>query len=162
MFTGENAKAAEAMQKAVDLNPHDHTLWRNLADSYRQVPSLVDRLPRPTKALEVAQEQLTVNPTDKDALSGVALYEAHLGDNAEAQKYITKASATSAAKIATFCLQPLWSMRSSATGSAPLPNLQNSLGQVSRSKMSSANLSYKHCVLTALSTDDSWYAGRSQ
>jgi eukaryotic-like serine/threonine-protein kinase len=92
MFTGENGKAAEAMRKAVDLNPHDHTLWRNLADSYRQVPSLTSQAPATyAKALEVAQQQLTVNPTDKDALSGAALYEAHLGDATAAKKYITRA-----------------------------------------------------------------------
>jgi serine/threonine protein kinase/tetratricopeptide (TPR) repeat protein/TolB-like protein len=92
MFTGENSRAAEAMQKAVEINPHDHTLWRNLADSYRQVPSLSGRASATyQKAAEVAQEQLAVNPKDKDALSGIALYQAHLGNRAEAQKYITKA-----------------------------------------------------------------------
>ena len=92
MFTGDNSKATEAMQKAVEINPHDHTLWRNLADSYRQVPSLSDKASATYKrAADVAQEQLTVNPKDKDALSGVALYQAHLGNKAEAQKYITKA-----------------------------------------------------------------------
>jgi eukaryotic-like serine/threonine-protein kinase len=91
MFTGENAKAAEAMKKAVELNPHDHILWRNLADSYRQVPSLADQAPATyRKALEVAQQQLTANPRDKDALSGIALYEAHLGDKVEARKSIAK------------------------------------------------------------------------
>lgn len=92
MFTGENSKAAEAMEKAVELNPHDHTLWRNLADSYRQVPSLADRASATYKrAADVAQEQLAVNPKDKDALSGLALYQAHLGNKAEAQKSIMKA-----------------------------------------------------------------------
>ena len=92
MFTGDNAKAVDAMAKAVELNPHDHTLWRNLADSYRQVPALSDRAPATyEKALAAAQEQLKVNPKDKDALSGVALYQAHLGDKAEAQKSISKA-----------------------------------------------------------------------
>ena len=92
MFTGENSKAAEAMQKAVELNPHDHTLWRNLADSYRQVPSLSERASATYKrAAEVAQEQLSVDSADKDALSGMALYQAHLGNRAEAQKYIAQA-----------------------------------------------------------------------
>ena len=93
MFVGDNAKAVDAMSKAVELNPHDHTLWRNLADSYRKVPSLADRAnPTYEKALAAAQEQLKANPNDKDALSGVALYEAHLGNKAEAQKYIAKAT----------------------------------------------------------------------
>lgn len=92
MFTGDNIKAAEAMKKAVDLNPHNHVLWRNLADSYRQNPSLADKAaPTYSKALEVAQQQLTANPTDREALSGVALYQAHLGSKAEARKSIAKA-----------------------------------------------------------------------
>ena len=92
MFTGENAKAAEAMKKAVELNPHDHVLWRNLADSYRQVPSLAAQAPDAyRKALEASRQQLAINPKDKDALSGSALYEAHLGNQPEARDYISKA-----------------------------------------------------------------------
>ncbi len=92
MFTGENAKAVEAMQKATELKPHDHRVWRNLADSYRQVPALAARAPDTyRKALEVAQEQLTINPEDADALDGVALYQAHLGEKSEARNYIKQA-----------------------------------------------------------------------
>jgi len=92
MFMGENAKAAEAMKKAVELSPHDHTLLRNLADSYRQVPSLANQAPATyRKALETAQQQLSVNPHDREALVGMALYEAHLGDQSDARKYVTKA-----------------------------------------------------------------------
>ena len=52
------------------------------------VPALSAKAPATYKrAAEVAQEQLTVNPEDKDALSGMALYQAHLGNKAEAQKF---------------------------------------------------------------------------
>jgi eukaryotic-like serine/threonine-protein kinase len=91
MFAGENSKAAQAMQKAVERNPHDHMLWRNLADSYRQVPSLANRANETyQKALDTAQQRLAVNPQDAYALSGMALYEAHLGRKPEALAYIDK------------------------------------------------------------------------
>jgi tetratricopeptide (TPR) repeat protein len=91
MFVGDNNKAAEAMQNAVELNPHNHMLWRNLGDSYRQVPSLAGRANESyQKALETAQQRLAVNPQDKYALSGMALYEAHLGRKTEALAYIDK------------------------------------------------------------------------
>ncbi len=89
MFTGEYEKAVGAMEKAVQMKPHDHMVWRNLADSYRQVPTLAGRAPETyRKALELAQQQVRTNPRDTNALSGIALYEAHLGNKAEAQRYI--------------------------------------------------------------------------
>ncbi len=92
MFMGQYSKAIEPMQKAVDLNPHDHMLWRNLADSYRQVPSLAAKAPDTyRKALETSQQQLKINPKDKDALSFSALYEAHLGNKQEARSYTARA-----------------------------------------------------------------------
>ncbi len=92
MFIGENAKAVEAMQKATELKPHDHRVWRNLADSYRQVPELASRAPEAyRKALEVAQNRLKIYPNDSNALEGAALYNAHLGNKAEAQSYIKQA-----------------------------------------------------------------------
>jgi serine/threonine protein kinase/tetratricopeptide (TPR) repeat protein len=92
MFMGKNMEAVEAMQKAVNLNPHDHKLWRNLGDSYRQVPSLSTHAPEAyQKALQVALEELSVNPADRKALGGAALYEAHLGHRQKAQKFILQA-----------------------------------------------------------------------
>jgi tetratricopeptide (TPR) repeat protein len=92
MFTGQYSKAIEPMEKAVALNPHDHMLWRNLADSYRQVPSLAAKAPDTyRKALETSQQQLKINPKDKYALSFSGLYEAHLGNKQEARNYTAQA-----------------------------------------------------------------------
>lgn len=89
MFTGEYEKAVGAMEKAAKMKPYDHMVWRNLADSYRQIPSLAGQAPEAyRKALALAQEQLRTNPRDINAVSGIALYEAHLGNKAEAQNYI--------------------------------------------------------------------------
>ena len=92
MFIGKNAEAVGAMQKATELKPHDHRVWRNLADSYRQVPELADRAPQTyRKALEVAKEESKINPNDSSALDGAALYNAHLGNKMQAQSYIKQA-----------------------------------------------------------------------
>ncbi len=92
MYLGKWEEAADAMKRAVDLNPHDDVLWRNLGDAYDQIPSrLADARQAYQKALELATEQLKVNPKDPDLLSGIALYDAHLGHKDEAENFITRA-----------------------------------------------------------------------
>jgi serine/threonine protein kinase/tetratricopeptide (TPR) repeat protein len=91
MYLGRYEEAADAMKKAADLSPHDHVMWRNLADSYHQIPSRQrDAKAAYEKALQTALLQLKVNPNDTDVLSGIALYEAHLGDVPDAVKYIRR------------------------------------------------------------------------
>jgi serine/threonine-protein kinase len=92
MYVGKWEEAAEAMKKATEMRPHDHVLWRNLADSYDQIPSRqADARAAYGKALETATAQLKVNPNDPVTLSGIALYYAHLGQSKEAQSFIARA-----------------------------------------------------------------------
>jgi len=92
MFEGKYAEAVPVMERAVQLAPHKHDLWRNLADSYRQVPGMADKAPATyRKALQAAQEELSVDPHSSSALSGMALYYAHLGQEGEATQYMSKA-----------------------------------------------------------------------
>jgi len=94
MYLGKWDEAADAMKRAADLSPHDHNMWRNLGDSYDQIPSrLPDARHAYEKALETATAQLKVNPNDPDVLSGIALYHAHLGQPAEAEQFISRALA---------------------------------------------------------------------
>ncbi len=94
MYIGKWNEAAEAMKKAADMNPHNHVMWRNLGDSYDQIPSrLADARAAYQKALETATEQLKVNPNDPEVLSGIALYDAHLGQAADAEAFIGRALA---------------------------------------------------------------------
>ena len=68
------------MKHAAELSPYDDAMWRNLGDSYDQIPSrLADARQAYQKALETATAELKVNPKAPDVLSGVALYHAHLG-----------------------------------------------------------------------------------
>lgn len=96
MYVGRNEEAVGAMKKAAELNPHDHVMWRNLADSYHQLPShLVDAKEAYRTALQIATAQLKVNPNDTDVLSGIALYDAHLGRAKDAEEFMDRALALS-------------------------------------------------------------------
>ncbi len=92
MYLGRYEQAADAMKKATELSPHDHIMWRNLADSYHQIPSRqAEARQAYQKALETAAAQLKVNPNDTEVLSGIALYDAHLGQTKDAETYISRA-----------------------------------------------------------------------
>jgi len=92
MYVGKWDDAAEAMKKATDMRPHDHVLWRNLGDSYDQIPSRqADARAAYEKALETATAQFKVNPNDPVVLSGMALYYAHLDQTKEAENFIARA-----------------------------------------------------------------------
>jgi serine/threonine protein kinase/tetratricopeptide (TPR) repeat protein len=92
MYVGRNEEAAAAMKEAADLSPHNHVMWRNLGDSYHQIPSrLADAKQAYQKALETATAQLKVNPNNTEVLSGIALYDAHLDRTKDAERYISRA-----------------------------------------------------------------------
>jgi tetratricopeptide (TPR) repeat protein len=94
MYIGKYEDGASAMKRAADLSPHNHVMWRNLADSLNQIPARqIEARQAYEKALETATEQLKVNPQDPEALSGTALYDAHLGQVAGAEIFISRALA---------------------------------------------------------------------
>lgn len=96
VYLGRYEEAADAAKKATDLDPHNHDLWRNLADAYHQIPGRqADAQAAYRRALETALAQLNVNPKDTEVLSSIALYYAHLGQAAEAERYIARALALS-------------------------------------------------------------------
>jgi Flp pilus assembly protein TadD len=85
-------EAADAMEKAATLDPHNDILWRNLGDSYRQLPSkAAEATAAYEKALQAATAELNVNPNDAEVLSGIGLYHAYLGQKKDAELFITKA-----------------------------------------------------------------------
>jgi len=92
MFLGRYPDAVDAMKRATELDPHNDVLWRNLGDAYRQIPSrLSDATLAYQRAFDVASEQLSVNPNSAEVLSGIGLYNAHLGRNREAEVNVDKA-----------------------------------------------------------------------
>ena len=92
MYLKKYQEAADAMKKATQLDPHNDVLWRNLGDSYRQIPSrTADATSAYKQALEAATEELKINPNNTEVLSGIALYHAHLGEKQQAETFISKA-----------------------------------------------------------------------
>jgi serine/threonine protein kinase len=92
MYLSRYPEAADAMKRATELDPHNDILWRNLGDSDRQIPSRISDAPAAyEKALQAASDQLNVNPNNTEVLSGIGLYEAHLGRRKEAETSIGKA-----------------------------------------------------------------------
>ena len=92
MFLGKWEEAADAMKWATELSPHDDVMWRNLGDAYDQIPShSADARQAYQKALDLATQQLKVNPKEPNVLSYAALYNAHLGNPEAAQDYIQRA-----------------------------------------------------------------------
>src|ERR1017187_6191611 len=92
MYLDRYPEAVDAMKRATMLDPHNDVLWRNLGDGYRQLPSRAsDASAAYEKALHAAIDELSVNPNSTEALSGIALYEAHLGHKEDAEKSIGKA-----------------------------------------------------------------------
>lgn len=92
MYLKRYPEAVDAMKRATALDPHNDVLWRNLGDGYRQLPSRAsDATAAYDKALQAATDELSVNPKSTETLSGIALYDAHLGHKEDAEKYIGKA-----------------------------------------------------------------------
>jgi eukaryotic-like serine/threonine-protein kinase len=92
MYLNRYPEAVDAMKRATELDPHNDVLWRNLGDSYRQIPSRASHATAAyEKALQAANDGLSVNPNNTEALSGIALYDAHLGRKKDAETSITKA-----------------------------------------------------------------------
>ena len=92
MYLNRYSEAADAMKRATELDPHNDVLWRNLGDSYRQIPTRASEANSAyEKALRAASDELSVNPNNSEVRSGIALYDAHLGRKEDAEISISKA-----------------------------------------------------------------------
>ncbi len=92
MYLKRYREAADAMRKATELDPHNDVMWRNLGDSYRQIPgNSAEASQAYERALDAAQAELKVNPNNTEVISGAALYYAHLGAKSEAESFIRQA-----------------------------------------------------------------------
>ena len=86
-FLGDYEKAADRYALAANLAPNDYIVWGNLADAYHfgekfnQVADVTYR-----RALNLAEQQLGVNPGDAEAMSFIAYYSARLGNREESMR----------------------------------------------------------------------------
>ena len=80
--------AVSDCRKAVALAPDNALAWGNLADALVEVPAThAEGLATYRRALDVATQQIHVNPNDPDLLSSMALYAAKVGESAAAARY---------------------------------------------------------------------------
>jgi tetratricopeptide (TPR) repeat protein/class 3 adenylate cyclase len=89
--------SVKEMEKAVSIRPNDFTLVGNLADAYRWAKRK-NALKTYEKAIDLASEQIKVNPRDADALGSLALYYAKSGNLMQAENFIRQARSIDASR----------------------------------------------------------------
>jgi serine/threonine-protein kinase len=82
---GRFAEAARMYEKAIEQNSQGYDLYTNLASAYHWMPGQQEKARENClKAVQMAEQELKVNPKDTYALSHLALCYAMLGDRAHA------------------------------------------------------------------------------
>jgi tetratricopeptide (TPR) repeat protein/TolB-like protein len=91
-FLGRFEEDAKYCKKAVELSPQDYDNWGNLGDAYRMIPGESSEAKAAYKrSIQLAEEQLKVNPLDTGVLSSLALHYARIGDFVRARRYLEEA-----------------------------------------------------------------------
>ncbi len=91
-FLGHFEEDVQYMQKAIGFRPQKYDYWGNLADAYRMISGRADKANMAYKqAISLAEKQLSVNASDSDVLSSLALYHARVGDADSAKQYLRRA-----------------------------------------------------------------------
>lgn len=84
-------EAAEAYKQAVKLDPKQYVTWGNLASAQEYSGARQQALASYGKAIELASQELKVNPHDVDVLSDLAVYYAGIRNKEQAEKYLGQA-----------------------------------------------------------------------
>ncbi|MDQ6701372.1 MAG: protein kinase [Acidobacteriota bacterium] len=91
-FQGRYSDAVPLMEKAVEMEPNNYVFAGNLAEAYWWVSEYKDKASDAYRhAIELASQQLTVNPNDPNVHASLASYYAKLQDPTEALKHIAQA-----------------------------------------------------------------------
>jgi tetratricopeptide (TPR) repeat protein len=85
------ADGAAAYEKAIELNPQQFITWGNLGEARYYQGNKAGAFQAYRKAVELATEQLKVNPHDPDVLSNLANYYSVLGDRDHAMLCLKQA-----------------------------------------------------------------------
>ena len=87
-YLGRMDDATEMYRRATELAPEDHLMWGHLADAYYHMPGhITAALETYAKAIGLAETQLTVNPSDPQTLSRLAVYYANTEQLDEAHRF---------------------------------------------------------------------------
>ena len=88
---GDYERAIEAYQLAIPLRPASAVIYRNLGDSYLRAGRAAEAHAAYVKAVERAEEDLTVNPNDPRRLAALAVYLVKAGRPDDALRRIARA-----------------------------------------------------------------------
>ncbi len=85
------AEVVSADEEAIKLNPRQFITWGNLGEARYYTGARNEAMAAYRKAVELANEELKVNPHDPDVLSNLANYYSMLGDRDHALLYLQQA-----------------------------------------------------------------------
>ena len=88
-YQGEFEKAVDDQLRAIELAPEAHHAWGRLADAYRFIPGKEQEARDAyLKAIELAEEEIAINPSFWDSVARLSLYYAHMGRPDDAQEKV--------------------------------------------------------------------------
>ena len=130
LFTRERfAEAAQAFQKAIELKSNYHVYWGNLGDAYRWGPGDRSRaVPAYGRAIELASEQLEVNPGNTQMRLSLATYLAKLGMASEAIEEMEKVDLEKANPGQRYLMAVIWEITGAREQALALLNQALDLG----------------------------------
>jgi tetratricopeptide (TPR) repeat protein len=96
LWMGRDGDATKHLELAAELSPNNATVWGNLGDAYRRTKAADKANAAFRRAIDLARDQLRVNPKDTEALGTLATSLAKTGHGAEAAETIRRSLAASA------------------------------------------------------------------
>jgi len=85
------ADEASAYEEAIKIDPKEYVTWGNLAEARYYTGAKSAAMDAYHKAIDLAKDELKVNPHDPDVLSNLANYYSVLGQRDEALTYLQQA-----------------------------------------------------------------------
>ena len=93
-LSGRYAEAAALQQRALHLDPSDHTTWGNLAQALLANPATAAQAPAAfQQAVERAQRYIEIKSDDAKVVAALAWYHANLGQPALARQLLLRSEA---------------------------------------------------------------------
>ncbi len=96
LWMGREVDATKHLELAAQLSPNNCTVWGNLGDAYRRTKEAQKASEAFRRSIDLAHEQLRVNPADTEALGALATGLAKTGHAADAIEPIQRSLATAA------------------------------------------------------------------
>ena len=91
-YLGNFPQAAQAYEKAVQLDRQDSSMLGNLAEAYYWIPGKQQQAQATYRAaISQSEKQLKINPREVERVSEIGIFHAMLGDNAQAKTWTARA-----------------------------------------------------------------------